>query len=266
MASAIENREEIREYLLGSLSEDARQRVEERLLTEDTVFEELLVCEDELFDDYVAGALSADERSKFEAHFLSTPERQQKLRFALALNRYAANQKEKAESGSAKAQVPVPVKATWAERLRAFWNSQAVPLRAAAAMAVVALILSAGWLFLRPPSSPRTFATLTLNPGVSNRAEGAQASKVRLPPDADALKISLILPKPVAPAASYRVELVNDRGAIESVEIAGQDAATVAVVIPAARLARGRYALKLFMTTADGTEHRINDSYYFTVE
>src|SRR2546421_10480473 len=40
-----------------------------------TLFRSLLV-EEELIDDYVGGQLSLDERQRFEQHFLSIPERQ----------------------------------------------------------------------------------------------------------------------------------------------------------------------------------------------
>ncbi|MBD0327525.1 MAG: hypothetical protein ICV68_13900, partial [Pyrinomonadaceae bacterium] len=52
-----------------------------RLLTEDEFFDELLLGEEELTVDYVNDELTAADRLKFEQHFLSTPERQQKLRF-----------------------------------------------------------------------------------------------------------------------------------------------------------------------------------------
>src|SRR5919201_243727 len=74
--------------------------------------------------------------------------------------------------------------------------------------AAVAVIFGALWLLSRPRTpTPRTFATLTLTAGAGDRAEGVQATKVKLPPDADALKIFLVLPDGVTPAARYRAEL-----------------------------------------------------------
>jgi methionine-rich copper-binding protein CopC len=123
------------------------------------------------------------------------------------------------------------------------------------------------WLSLFRAPSPQTFAALTLTINVSNnRAEGAQASKVKLPLNASALKISLTLPERLPTAARYRVELENDNGETKGLEITEQEARSVTVVIPAEQLIRGQYALKLFTTKADGTEQRINGSYFFTVE
>ena len=262
-----ENHEEIRQYLLGSLPQEAQQGVEERLLIENSFLEELVLAEEELTDDYINNDLSDDYRLRFEQHFLSTPERRRNLRFALALSRYAANSAAKAESKDAKAQPPVLlIGLTWAERLRAFWNSQTWALRAAVTFGVIAILAGALWLSFSRPPSPRTFATLSLTISVNNRAEGVQASKVKLPLNADALKISLTLPEQSPSAARYQVELLNDKGETKPLEIAGQEAQAVSVLIPAALLARGQYALKLFMIKADGTKQRIEGSYYFTVE
>lgn len=83
-----EQHDTLREYLLGKLSEDAREQLEWRLMTQDEAFQELLIEEDELVDDYACDVLSEDERSRCDNHFLCTPERQRKLRFAVALKGY----------------------------------------------------------------------------------------------------------------------------------------------------------------------------------
>jgi hypothetical protein len=259
------DREELRQYLLGNVSQEARQGIEERLLIENSFFEELLLIEEELIDDYVGGELSGDDRSRFERHFLSTPERHQKLRFALALNRYTA---EHAGAEPTKAQPQgSPATPSLAERFRAFWNRRGMRLRAAGALATVVIVVGALWLFLPRTRSPRTFATLNLNITISNnRAEGAQAAKVNLPLNADALKISLRLPDEAPTVSRYDVELLAENGATAPLDVAEQDARSVTVVIPAARLARGQYALKLFTNNASGARERVSGSYFFTVE
>ncbi|MBD0327526.1 MAG: hypothetical protein ICV68_13905 [Pyrinomonadaceae bacterium] len=152
------------------------------------------------------------------------------------------------------------------ERLRAFWNNQAWALRAAMAISVAAVIAAALWFSLLRTPSPKTFATLSLTISSSNRAESAHAGTVKLPLNADALRISLTLPEQSAGATRYHVELVNDNGESKPLEIAGQDARQVSVEIPAAQLARGQYALKLFKADASGTKQPINGSYFFNVE
>lgn len=264
MTPLTKDHEEIKLYLLGNLSEEIRERVEARLLTEKSFLDELLIVEEELIDDYVTSDLSDGDRLRFEQHFLCTPERQQKLRFALALTRYASTLPEPVESHPAPehpADGP-----TWASRLRAFWSSQPRALRAAAALALVVVVAGALWLY-RPRTQPvQTFATLTLTVSANNRADALQASGVKLSPDDTALRVYLTLPEPSSPTARYRAELDNDAGETKPFEAAGHDARTVSLVIPSTQLARGRYALRLFTSDAGKAERRINGSYFFTVE
>jgi CHAT domain-containing protein/lipopolysaccharide biosynthesis regulator YciM len=87
MARNHDDQNAVRQYLLRQLSEDEQRIIEQRLLTEDDLFEELEIAEDELIDEYLAGELSVDEHKTFEQNFLVAPERKQKLRFAKALKR-----------------------------------------------------------------------------------------------------------------------------------------------------------------------------------
>ena len=80
----------IKEYLLGRLNEDNRHDFEQRLLTDDGFYDELLAGEEELIDLYLGGELNEQESEMFEKNFLVTSERQQKLNFAKVFKKYAA--------------------------------------------------------------------------------------------------------------------------------------------------------------------------------
>ncbi len=82
----------IRNYLLGDLAKEDLQMVEQRIMTDRAWFELLGPYEDELIEDYLDRNLSRHEQERFESYFLSTPQRQERLRFARALNRYAIEQ------------------------------------------------------------------------------------------------------------------------------------------------------------------------------
>src|SRR5438105_4300363 len=81
----------LRRYLLDDVTPDERQRVEERLLSEEVnenaangdedldYVDRLLLSEDELIDDYARDALSPREQQLFEENFSLTSERRQKL-------------------------------------------------------------------------------------------------------------------------------------------------------------------------------------------
>jgi hypothetical protein len=90
MTENVETDISMKKYLLGELAEPEQRDIEQRLMTSNEYFEELLVAEDELVDEYLNGTLSPHEREKFDNHFLCTPERQDKLRFARSLQRYVS--------------------------------------------------------------------------------------------------------------------------------------------------------------------------------
>lgn len=254
--------ERIIAYLLKELPEEELEQFEDECFALESWPVQVDLAEEDLIDAYLRDELTPEQRQRFEQNYLTTEARQERVHVAAALLRHV-------DAYHSDAKAPVAVRTTeltWAERFHAFWSSQSLALRSAAALATVAIIAGALWLSLSRAPSPQTFATLTLTISVSNRAEGAQAGKVRLPLNASALRISLTLPEQSPQAARYRVELENDDGETKSLELAGQDAQSVSVVIPAAQLARGQYALRLFAIKADGTEQRIPGSYFFTVE
>lgn len=255
---------EIRKYLLGTLSEESRQGVEERLMTEEAFLEELTLAEGELIEDYVDGRLDDEERACFEQHFLSTDERHAQLRFARALGRYATAAVEARETNAVSHAARTTTAPTLGERLRAFLGGRSTAWRAGLAFAAVAGIVVAVWLAV--PRSPRTFASLTLVAGAGERSGGVEVPKARLPLGADALRITLTLPAGTPPADSYRAEMLTlSDGRAEAVEVAGHDARTVTVVVPEDRLARGRHALRLYASGVGG-EWRVGDSYVFDAE
>ena len=80
----------MRRYLLGNLRGKRLARIERRLLSDEQFFDELLIAEDELTDEYLLDQLKPGERREFETRFLAIPERRQKLRFARALRSYVS--------------------------------------------------------------------------------------------------------------------------------------------------------------------------------
>jgi hypothetical protein len=82
----------MRNYLLGTLEVDRRAALEERILSDPQFYEELLVSEEDLIDQYLGNKLSPSERQQFETYFLITAERQNNLRFGRLLRRYLDSQ------------------------------------------------------------------------------------------------------------------------------------------------------------------------------
>jgi hypothetical protein len=77
-------------YLLGRLSPEEEQHVEQEYLASEERFLELRAAEDELVDDFAAGRLLPDDRQRFEQRLLRHPEMGERVAFARALARTAA--------------------------------------------------------------------------------------------------------------------------------------------------------------------------------
>jgi len=124
----------LRRYLLEELNQADMQALEERLMIDNDLFNLLLVCEDELIDDYVDGTLTAKRRKRFETAFLSTDERRRKVSFATAFSRYAS-----ATAGSAPIEVIHPRSSRWTQTF-----SSSNPYLKLAASVVIVLGLAFG--------------------------------------------------------------------------------------------------------------------------
>jgi hypothetical protein len=133
MKQALDEQRIFRNYLLHELGEEEQDRLEERFLTDKEFGRLLAIAEADLIDDFVAGTLSESEAERFRKHFLTTPARLEKLKFAMALDMYVARESPaKAEPGAV-------------EKVLAFFRAR--PLEAAFSVLGAVLILGAG-LFL----------------------------------------------------------------------------------------------------------------------
>lgn len=63
-----------RRYLLGQATEEESSLVEREAFGDERALDRIAAAEDVLIEDYVAGMLSADERLRFERHYLASPE------------------------------------------------------------------------------------------------------------------------------------------------------------------------------------------------
>ena len=138
MTPTPEVQERLRQYLLGQLTDDAREELEKELMASAELFAELLVVEDEIVDDYLGGRLKETDRASFEKDFLATPERQEKLRFGHAFERHLSSQA---------ASIPIPKTSSspvWAWT-RSLFSS---PLRIAVAAIIVVAPAIGVWQIL----------------------------------------------------------------------------------------------------------------------
>ena len=79
----------ITQYLLGSLSSEETERLDELSLSDDEFAVRLQAVENELIDAYVEGELSGQTLQRFNSFYLSSPKRCERVRFAQALHTVA---------------------------------------------------------------------------------------------------------------------------------------------------------------------------------
>ncbi len=242
----------IREYLLGRLSDEEQQKIEERLMVEDDLFEELEISKGELIEEYRAGELTQHDHSYFENSFLATPEGKQRHLLAVGLDRIARPS-------------PAPQRVTWFEKLRAFFGtSSSWPVFASALAAVAILALGyAGFRWIS--NQPQTSIAFTLTNSVINRGSGdPRYHVVSLKPDVGEAKITLALPESAPTGVNYRAQL-DDRVNTTTLTPLSQDATSVLVVVSAKKLPPGLYSIKLIAISPDGSEQRLPGDYLFQV-
>jgi len=244
----------IRHYLLGNLSDDEQEKIEERLMVEDDLFQELEISKGELIEEYRAGELTQNEHRWFEQHFLASPEGRQRHAFANAIECLESLDRAPVHAK------PAPQRVTFQEKLQAFFRN---PRFATATLAGVAVIV----VLLLIPRGPEKFvaANLTSSAVPTRGIDNDKYTRITVPADVSELRISLALPQPATPGTNYRVQL-NNRHEIKNLEPSGNDKNSVLVVIPKGQVPPGYYALTLQEIKADGTEQPVPGYYFFFIE
>jgi hypothetical protein len=110
-------------------------------MSDDDLYQQLLVAEDELIDEYVSDELPEQERAKFSRHFLSVPELRQDVRFAAALRKHAL---ETAPQEVVAREPAAPARVSPFDWLRTLFVRPALGATLAAALLLAVVI--AAWL------------------------------------------------------------------------------------------------------------------------
>lgn len=240
----------IREYLLGHLSDEEEEKIEERLMVDDDLFEELETSKGELLDEYSAGELSQKDRESLEERYLASPEGRAHFTFSQAIERLPKRKP---------APAPAPHRVGFFDQIRAYFNWRRWAFAAGSA-ALLLTVITTIWL-RRPP----VFVSVDLTSNVANRAPGArQYHRVTFAPNTDEVRFVLQLPQSATPRSGYVVELDNQTDVTPFTPIA-QNGNSVLVAIPTNQLPPGIYALRLQARLSDGTSQPEPWEYYFEV-
>lgn len=250
--------ETIKSYLLGSLEQARKTQLEERLLNDAELFEELLVAEDELVDQYIAGRLSGDDRERFESHFVVTPDRVRKIEFGRAFYKYLALNDT---AGTASAVQVKPSKNQFS-----FWQVRR-PLIAFSLLAVVGFaILAVYWAtFHKEGAGSHSSHVITLAAGAT-RSLGSRFPRETIPADASTIELRLVVTE--IRHRTYKADIqsettrITDLTSSQTREENGEK--SVVFSVTANRLPPDDYQVKL-SGTDDAGQTEFIDSYVFGI-
>ena len=261
----------IRRYLLGRLDDDGRERFEEQFVRDAEFRETALILEEELIDDYLAGLLPADERARFDAHYLMGPRQRQELGMAQAIREYALESPE--------VMPPVVPKATGRKLLDLLTGRGWLPAVVFAAVLGSWLWWVSGWRgnepqlinaaavarLNKPPYSSEPALSVPLI-AFQNRA-GGPGQKFSVPGGIEIVQLQLALP--ATPYQSYQATLrATDGGELLTVgDLSAQETEAgrlLTLRLPARILMPRDYTLSVSGRTTARSDESVAD-YYFRV-
>lgn len=128
----------LREFLLGNVNDEERQRIEDLFLTDAQARERVLVAEQDLIEDYLENNLTTVDKETFLSLYAQTDEQRRKLRIAKSIKDWALTEAKSPQAITANVSV-------WS-RLRAGLRLKPVFVVPIAVTIVIAIVLASVWL------------------------------------------------------------------------------------------------------------------------
>jgi hypothetical protein len=269
----------LREFLLGKVNEEERERIEGLFLTDSQARERILGAEQDLIEDYLEDSLTAEDKGLFLARFGHTSAQQRQLRIDKSIKGWALREAASTHAVSAKVSA--------LSRLRElFWLKPAfvIPI---VVTAMIVIAVAAVWLSSRREQQDRYRAIeqelVQLNTASSLRDFPPNMSSLDLSPvtgrsveqeteikkTSDTQIVELRLPWTQRERYSgYRAEVRRVGGdelfTIPNVQAEHDGVYRIRMRLPAYLLRRGHYRVSLTRITPDGSEG-LTEEYTFAV-
>jgi len=247
-------------YLLGGLSAEEREQLQQDYLADPELFERLEAAEHDLVDAYVRGALSDADRAQFEIRLRRTPAQQDRVKVARMLR----------DMGTTAAHPcrPLPPRSRWrmpaaagiaiiAATAIAWWITRARPPQPLVARTSTVARQSSTSLQRPVDAAPPSVVSYVLRPGVV-RAPGAE-TRISVPAGG-ILELRLaLLERPSTAYSRYQAVLQTATGSVimRADDLAlqnGADGEFVSLRIPASLLERRDYVVLLSGNRGSATE------------
>jgi hypothetical protein len=142
----------LRQFLLGQVDDQERQRLENLFITGALSRERVMATEQHLLDDFLDDSLAPADRERFLAQYGETPAEQRKLRIAKSIQDWATTGAEVTAVGAAAAE-------SRGSRLRARFRLKPVFMIPIAAVSMIAIVFAVVLLNRRWEQQNRYLAT-----------------------------------------------------------------------------------------------------------
>jgi hypothetical protein len=264
------NEQEMRIYLLGGLTSERQAEIEALARADENLREELLAFEEELVEEYLAGALTDDESQSFAAHRLTTERGQQKLHFAELFARYRNS--NPAVEPLAVHRVPAPNNPPNPTSSPLFVSFYRNPTFSVLSLIVGGLLIAlVGWMMVAPSQRTSIAEEVPGNPVEVTLAPDSNRSGTitnRLTAPAKNVQVKLMLELTKTDFTKYKMQLFRANQKLDTQdELKTESRDThyfIPVVVTAEKLTPGEYQLKLCGVPESGQPASI-DYYSFRV-
>src|SRR5829696_7628965 len=91
----------LREFLLGKINDEERERIEDLYLTDSQTRERVLALEQDLIEDYLENSLTPEDKARFLLRYAQTDEQQRKLRITKSIKDWAIKEARAPEAAAA---------------------------------------------------------------------------------------------------------------------------------------------------------------------
>jgi len=127
----------LRQFLLGKVDDEERQRIEILFMTDPLSRERILVVEQDLIEDYLEDCLTTEDRERFLLQY-DTPEQRRKLRITKSIKEWGATEAKVTRTGPSRISI-------W-RRLRVGIRLKPVFVIPIAVTSIIAIVVAAVWL------------------------------------------------------------------------------------------------------------------------
>lgn len=254
----------LKKYLLGNLDEKATEEISLRIIDDESFEDEMMIAENALMEDFLDGALSAEEIKLFNSNFLISEERKIQLKEIALISAYA-------KSGLQRNLV-TPEKGAFDLRknLKAIFSFGFNPQTAILTILIICALAGITWrVFLYDANAEltqleREFSVINqkdLNgtPGFSGLTnigliqgtfrDSNSTGKLELAKTTDIVIFRLVLPFPTAEKEFLKAEFIKDEKTVFTQNQAriykNQSGQEVKIAVPKSILRKGEFQINL---------------------